>query len=317
MKKFLIGLLAISMVVAFVSIGDSSDDKRFVNYQVTGKWQSWNASNYWDNDGNHRVGGRMESWGTSNTLRLAYNDNLYTDIVANDEGELEIEKIVDNSSENESVLVFDITWQNVDEARQGVINLYAERDTAITSWGGSPDMVIKVTQRNTATSGVGVGHMRGMEIVTSNRATTGDVVSAYFSSESRSGTESSSIKSLWLIYDQSGTVNTDHMGLYIQDNSQSNTGTNYGINLTTTNYAQTREFAMFIDSNAGSWVNAISFNGTITSVFDFEGTAGTSGAGYNASFSTPGSWVAPDGYVRIDIGGNTQYLYTWTVLPTT
>ncbi len=301
-KKFKVisGVIALLLIVVFLQ----------AQYHVIHK-----SNRYWRNNGIFSTDNRMQSFGVNNTLRLAYTSALYTDIVANDEGELEITKIVDNASENESVLVFDITWQNVDEARQGVINLFAERDTVLTSWGGSPDMVIKVTQRNTAASGVGVGHMRGMEIVTSNRSTTGDVVSAYFSSESRSGTESSSIKSLWLIYDQSGTVNTDHMALYIQCNSQSNTGTNYGIFLTSTNYAQTREFAMFIDSNAGSWTNAISFNGTLTNVFDFQGTDGTSGAGYNASFSTPGAFAVPDGYIKVDIGGNTQYIYTYTTIP--
>ena len=301
--------LAIFLVVVLVCFGFLEAQYHFL----------LRANRYWDNDGVFSTDGRIQTIGASNTLRLAYSNSLYTDIVCNDEGELEIAKVVDNSSENESVLVFDISWQNVDEARQGVINLYAERDedAAITSWGGSPDMTIKVTQRNYADNGVGVGHMRVMEIVASNRSTTGDVVSAYFSSESRSGTSSSSIKSLWLIYDQSGNVNTDHMGLFIQCNSQSDVGTNYGINLTTTSYAQTREFAMFIDSNAGSWTNGISFNGTMTNVFDFEGTTGTSGAGYNASYTTPAAFAVPDGYIKVDIGGNTQYIYTYTVLPTT
>ena len=272
---------------------------------------------YWHNDGTFSTDNMIQSIGTSNKLRLAYSAGMYTDIVANDEGEIYIGKVIDNPSENESLLVLETSWQNVDEARQGVLNLYCGRDTAITSWGGSPDMAIKVSIRNNVESGVGVGHMRGMEIVASNRGTTGDVVSAYFSAESRSGKESSSIKSLWLIYDQSGNVNTDHMGLFIQCNSQSNTGTNYGINLTTTSYNQTREYAMFIDSNAGSWTNGISFNGTMTNVFDFEGTAGTSGAGYNASFTNPAAFAVPDGYIKVDIGGNTQYIYTYTTIPST
>ena len=275
------------------------------------------VNRYWSNAGVFSTDGMIQTIGADNTLRIAYSAGLYTDIVANDEGELEIEKIVDNSSENESVLVFDITWQNVDEARQGVINMYAERDTAITSWGGSPDMVIKVTHRNTADNGVGVGHMRGMEIVASNRSTIGNVGCAYFSAESRSGTASSRIKALQLIYDQSGNVNTDHMALLIQDNSQSAVGINYGMILTSTNYNITREFGFFIDSNAGSWTNAISFNGTVTNVFDFEGTAGTSGAGYNAAWATPAAFAVPDGFIRVDIGGNTQYIYTYTVQPTT
>lgn len=308
MKKILIGLMAFILVAGFFTLAFP---------QITGKYLGFTASRYWDNNGVLKTDSRIETWGTNNTIRLAYNDNLYTDIVANDEGELEIEKIVDNSSENESVLVFDITWQNVDEARQGVINIYAERDTAITSWGGSPDMVLKMAQRNTAASGVGVGHMRVVEGVASNRSTTGDVVVGYFSAESRSGSSSSNIISQWLIYDQSGNVNTNHMGLYIQDNSQSAVGTNYGINLTSTNYNITREFGYFLDSNAGSWTNGMSFNGTVTNVFDFEGTAGTSGAGYNASFATPSAFAVPDGYIKVDIGGNTQYIYTYTTLPTT
>ena len=295
------------MVVLFVAFGFLEAQYHFL----------LRTNRYWSNEGVFSTDDMIQTIGTSNKIRLAYSNSRYTDIVANSEGEIEIEKILDNSSENESVLVFDVTWQNVDEARQGVINIYAERDTAITSWGGSPDMVIKVTHRNTADNGVGIGHMRGMEIVASNRSTTGNVGSAYFSAESRSGTSSSRIKTLQLIYDQSGSVNTDHMALLIQCNSQSDVGTNYGINLTTTNYAQTREFAMFIDSNAGSWTNGISFNGTMTNVFDFEGTAGTSGAGYNASFSTPGSFAVPDGYIKVDIGGNTQYIYTYTQIPTT
>lgn len=302
-RKFSIALMVIATFIMF-SMASA------VGYHFL-----FRSNRYWDNDGIFSTDNRLQSWGTNNALRLAYSDSLYTEIVANDEGELEISKIVDLPSENESVLVFDITWQNVDEARQGVINLYAERDTAITSWGGSPDMAIKVAIRNTADNGVGVGHMRGQEIVASNRSTTGDVVCAYFSAESRSGTESSSIRSLWLIYDQSGNVNTDHMGLFIQDNSQSDVGTNYGIYLTSTNYAQTREYAIFVDNNAGSWTNGLSFNGTITNAFDFESTDGTNAAGYNASYTNPAAYAVPDGYIKVDIGGNTQYLYTWTTAP--
>lgn len=274
------------------------------------------SNRYWSNAGVFSTDGRIQSVGANNALRLAYSGSYYTEMVANDEGEFEITKVISRAGENESTLVFDCTISGPDESRQGQLNMWVERDTAITSWGGSPDMAIKVTMRNSAESGVGVGHMRGMEIVSSNRGTTGDVVCAYFSAESRSGKESSSIRPLWLIYDQSGNVNTDHMGLFIQCNSQSDVGTNYGINLTTTNYAQTREYAIFVDSNAGSWTNGLSFNGTLTNAFDFQGTDGTSAAGYNAGFTGPAAYAVPDGYIKVDIGGNTQYIYTFTVLPT-
>lgn len=275
------------------------------------------SNRYWSNAGVFSTDGRIQSTGANNALRLAYSGSYYTEMVANDEGEFEITKVISRAGENESSLVFDCTLSGPDESRQGQLYMYVERDTAITSWGGSPDMAIKVSMRNTAESGVGVGHMRGMEIVSSNRGTTGDVVCGYFSAESRSGMESSSIKPLWLIYDQSGNVNTDHMGLFIQCNSQSSVGTNYGINLTTTNYNQVREYAIFIDSNAGSWTNAISFNGTITSAFDFQGTDGTSAAYYEAGMTDTGATAADlDGWIRVTIDGNTLYLYCYADIPT-
>ncbi|MCK4758595.1 MAG: hypothetical protein KAT69_01025, partial [Candidatus Aminicenantes bacterium] len=258
------------------------------------------ANRYWSNAGVFSTDGMIQTIGTDNKIRLAYSGGRYTDIVANDEGELYIGKAITRSGDNESVLVFEVLWQGPDESRQGIIHVYGERDTAITSWGGSPDMLLKMAIRNTADNSTTGAHMRGMEIVSSNRSTTGDVVSAYLSAESRSGSESAQIMPLWLIYDQSGNVNTNHSGLYIQDNSQSNVGTNRGIFLTTTNYNQTREYAIFIDSNAGSWTNAISFNGTITSAFDFEGTDGTSAAYYEAGMTDDGSTAADlDGWIRV------------------
>lgn len=270
-KKFFVILIALFTIVLFLE----------AQYHIFHR-----ANRYWHNNGRFSTDNRIQSIGANNALRLAYSSSYYTEMVANDEGEFEITKTISRAGENESTLVFDITLQGQDEARQGQLNMFVERDTAITSWGGSPDMAIKVSMRNSAESGVGIGHMRGMEIVSSNRGTTGDVVCAYFSAESRSGKESSSIRPLWIIYDQSGNVNTDHMGIFIQCNSQSNVGTNYGINLTTTNYNQTREYAIFVDSNAGSWTNGLSFNGTITNVFDFQNTDGTNGAGYNAGYTT-------------------------------
>lgn len=299
-RKFIFGLIFLLLVFGFLE----------AQYHFFLR-----ANRYWSNAGVFSTDNRIQSVGANNALRLAYSGAYYTEMVANDEGEFEITKTITRAGENESTLVFDTTWQGQDESRQGIIYIYGERDTAITSWGGSPDMLIKAHIRNTAANTTTGAHMRGMEIVASNRSTTGDVVPAYFSAESRSGSESASIKSLWLIYDQSGNVNTDHMALFIQCNSQSDVGTNYGIFLTSTSYAQTREYAIFIDSNAGSWTNGLSFNGTITNVFDFQGTDGTSGAGYNASFTNPAAFAVPDGYIKVDIGGNTQYIYTYTTIP--
>lgn len=278
------------------------------------------ANRYWSNAGDFSTDGVITSIGAGdNGLKLAYSGGRFTTMIANDEGELDLTKVISRAGEGESTLVFDTTWSGQDEARQGIINIWGERDTAITSWGGSPEMGIKMTIRSQVAHGVGTYHVRGMEIVTESRSpsTMGDIVAAYFSAGSQSGTESTSIRPLWVIYDQSGNVNTDHSGIYIQDNSQSQVGTNYGIRLTTTNYNLVREYGIFIDSLNGSWTNAISFNGTITSAFDFEGTDGTSAAYYEAGMTDTGATAANlDGWIRVTIDGNTLYLYCYADIPT-
>jgi hypothetical protein len=53
----------------------------------------------------------------------------------------------------------------------------------------------------------------------------------------------------------------------------------------------------------------------ITNAFGFDSTDGTDSAGYNASFSTPSSFAVPDGYITVVIGTTTQYIYTYTTIP--
>jgi len=275
------------------------------------------ANRFWDNNGILSSDNRIQTVGANNAFRAAYTDSLYVDVVCNDEGELEITKTITRAGENESTLVFDTTWQGQDESRQGIIYLYGERDTALTSWGGAQDFGLKMHVRNTADNTVAAGGLRGFESVASNRSTLHSVWAGYISAESRSGSETVNLYGLHILCDQSGNVNTENAILYLQQNSQSDVGTCYGIKLMGTAYAQTREFAMYVGAAGGSWVNGLSFNDTITNVFDFENTDGTNGAGYNASYSTPNAWTEPDGYIKVDIGGNTQYIYTWTTQPTT
>jgi len=276
------------------------------------------SNRYWSNAGVFSTDGMIQSWGTDNALRLSYSGAYYTEMVANDEGEFEISKTVSRDGETESSLQFWTDWEGADEARKGVINIFASRDNVLTSPGGSPDMGMQIYVRNNAAN-ASTYHLRGLESIAANKdsgATIGEIIAAYFSTESRSGTESAHLRTIQVNYDQSGNVNTSHTGVYVFCNSQSNVGTNYGIQVTTSAYNQTREYAIFIDSNAGSWTNGLSFNGTLTNAFDFESTDGTNAAGYNAGYTGPAAWVIPDGYIKVDIGGNVQYIYTWTTLPT-
>jgi len=302
-RKIIITIIALFAIVLFLE----------AQYHVFHR-----ANRYWHNNGTFSTDGRIQSIGTSNGLRLAYAGNRYIDMVANDDGELEFEVDITRAGENYSTMQFWTGWSNVDENRKGVINIFASRDTICSSPGGSPDMGMQIAVRNRVVNSSSY-HLRGLESIASNKeggATCGDVIAAYFSAESLSGCTSTAIKTVQINYDQSGNVNTDHCGLYVLCNSQSNVGTNRGIYITTASWNQTREYAMFIDTNAGSWTNGVSFNGTITNAFDFENTDGTNAAGFNASYATTGAG-AVDGYIKVDVGGNTLYIYLWPGVPST
>ncbi|MCK5127935.1 MAG: hypothetical protein KAR42_16880 [candidate division Zixibacteria bacterium] len=283
------------------------------------------ANRYWSNTGVFSTDGPVRSIGTDNALRLGYTPSRYIEMVCNDDGELEFDVEITRAGENFSTMQFWTEWANADECRKGVINIFASRDTVISSPGGSPDMGMQIYVRNNATNlPVTVGettsyhNLRGLESIASNKdsgARTADVVAGYFSAESRSGTTSTRIIGMHVLYDQSGGTNTSNMGIFVQCNSQSDVGTSYGINLNATNYNQVREYGYFLDSLNGSWTNGMSFNGTVTNAFDFENTNGTNAAGFNASYSTTGAG-AVDGYIKVDVGGNTLYIYLWPTIPT-
>lgn len=285
------------------------------------------ANRYWSNTGIFSTDGRVQSIGENNGLRLGYTPSRYIDMACNDDGELEFEVEITRAGEGFSTMQFWTGWANVDENRKGVINIFASRDNVLTAQagdglpgsGGSPDMGMQIYVRNNEAQPDNY-HLRGIESIASNKdsgAEMGEIIAAYFSAESRSGTESVAIKTVQVNYDQSGNVNTSHTGLYVLCNSQSNVGTNYGIQITTAAWNQTREYGLFIDSNGGSWTNAISFNGTITSALDFEGTDGTSAAYYEAGMTENGSTAADlDGWIRVTIDGNVLYIYCYADEPT-
>jgi len=301
-KKIFLGILGVALVFVYLK----------AQYYVIHR-----TNVFWHNDGTLSTDNRIQSIGENNSLRIGYTNGLYTEMTCNSDGEWIIEKVLD-VGENERVIRFDVSYESADELRQGAIYFYGERpDTApCTSWGGSPDMAMKVHLRNYSASGLASLSQRVAEFICSNRGTLQDIWAVYASAESRSGNTSNGIYAGQFNYDQSGNVNTEHAGIWVHDNSQSDVGTNYGVKLWTANYNQTREYGFWIGSQNGSWVNAISFNDAITYAFDFENTDGTNGAGYNASFTGPAGYAIPDGYITVDIGGNIQYIYTWTTKPT-
>lgn len=205
-------------------------------------------------------------------------------------------------------------------ARQGAINIDVTRSSsyAMTGTDGNPDTGLKVTVKNRSASGT-YGRTRALDITADLRdaGSAGQFVEGMqMTAKTRSGTTVVDVTTARFIIDHGANGSGSIVGVQVQDVSQSATGTMYGFLLNTSNYNITREFGIFIDSNAGSWTNAISFNGTVTNVFDFESTDGTNGAGYDAGFTGPAGYAVPDGYIKVDIGGNTTYLYTWDTLPT-
>src|SRR4030042_1002644 len=133
-RKLIFGVLTLLLVFTFAS--------------ATGYHLLFRSNRFWDNNGILSTDNRLQSAGANNAFRLAYSDSYYTEMTCNDEGEFSIEKVITRAGENESTLVFDTTWQGQDESRQGIIYLYGERDTAVTSWGGAQDFGLKMSVRN-------------------------------------------------------------------------------------------------------------------------------------------------------------------------
>jgi len=191
-------------------------------------------------------------------------------------------------------------------------------DYAMTGENGVPDMALKVRAYNRSASGV-FGRTRAMEVtgeLRDNGSAGLFVEAAMFTAKTRSGTTVTDVCVSRFVIDHGASGSGNIVGVQVQDVSQSATGTMYGILLNTSSYAITREYGIFIDSLAGSWTNAISFNGAITYPFDFENTDGSNGAGYDAGFTGPAGYAVPDGYIKVDVGGNPSYIYLWDTLPT-
>lgn len=222
-------------------------------------------------------------------------------------------------TENSRVIRVDALATNLTGGcRQGVLALDLTRSSSYpqSATDGNSDILAKFTVTNRSASGT-YNRIRVMEVTGDLRdasASSNFVEAAQFCGKTRSGTTVVDVTVARFVIDNGATASGNIVGVQVQDVSQSATGTTYGILLNTSSlYAITREFGIFIDANAGSWVNAISFNGTITNVFDFEDNDGTNGATtgtYSSNKSTD-----PTGDIRVDVEGATKYLYLYANKP--
>jgi len=286
------------------------------------------ANRYWDNDGVFSSDNIIQTFGASNAIRIAYSGGVYQDISCDANGVLNFDFTNMSSGDSSKVIDIDATPTNlVGGIRQGAVNITMDRtsDYTMTASDGNSDEGLKVTVQNRSASG-DYWRGRAAQFLTEIRDTSPEVAGAYFMEglyvavKNRSGTtmnDAGYMTALKAETNHNATGTCEVIGVNVHDITQSSTASAlYGIKVTTGAYAITRTHGLYISSGAGSWTNGISFNDTITNAFDFENTDGTNAAGYNASFTTPAAYAVPDGYIKVDIGGNTQYIYTYTALPT-
>ena len=311
--------VAIGLVVLLVAFGFLEAQYHFL----------LRANRYWDNDGILSSDNRIQTIGSNNAIRIAYSAGVYQDITCDANGVLNFDFTDMSSGDSSKVIDIDATPTNLTGGvRQGAVNITMNRtsDYTMTAADGNSDEGLKVTVQNRSASS-DYWRGRAAQFLTEIRDTSPEVAGAYFMEglyvavKNRSGTAMNAagyMTALKAETNHNGSGACEVIGVNVNDITQASTQSAlYGIKITTGNYAITRTHAYYISSTAGSWTNGISFNDTITNAFDFEDTDGTNAAGYNASFATPNAYAVPDGYIKVDIGGNTQYIYTWTTLPTT
>ncbi|KKL81225.1 hypothetical protein LCGC14_1996910, partial [marine sediment metagenome] len=203
-------------------------------------------------------------------------------------------------------------------SRQGALNIGVSRSSSypMTNSDGNPDCGLKITVTNRSASAA-YARTRAMDVTADLRdAGSGGVYveGMQMTAKTRSGTTVTDVCVARFIIDHGANGSGNIVGVQIQDNSQSATGTRYGLLINSTNYNITRENGIFIDSLNGSWTNALSFNGAITNVMDFENTDGTNGCTIGTYSS--GKSANPSGDIKVEVDGNAKYLYLYAGKPT-
>jgi hypothetical protein len=196
-------------------------------------------------------------------------------------------------------------------ARQGAIYIGMTRETVMDGADGNPDCGLKMSLSN-ETASEDYARLRGIDLSVETKESGSGSYSlegASFTVKDYSGTtvnDSGHMIAVTAHFNKNGTGTADVMGILIQDDSQSDTGTHIGLKITSANYDIAKDNAILIDSADGSWANGITFDGAITNALDFADDDGTNGATYSGSHY--GSLGNVDGKIQIDINGNTLYI---------
>ena len=147
-------------------------------------------------------------------------------------------------------------------ARQGGLYIGVTRETVMTASDGNPDCALKLKVDN-KTASEDYFRGRGIDLSVETDAS-GDgsyfLEGASFTVKDASGTTinaSGHMRAVIAQTDKNGTGDCDVVGFYMQDNSQSATGTHYGMKIYSANYDVARDYGVHISAQNGSWATGV------------------------------------------------------------
>lgn len=259
--------------------------------------QALDATNYWSATQAAGAGVTFDSV-SSSTAGFTFSDPI---------------TVSGNSTENTKQINMDIEVTDLTHgARQGALAIEVNRaaDKVLTSWDGNPDCGLKIQAKNRAANGTD-GGTRGIDVNARNRDSgTQSWINAIYATAEHDGSSLASMSGIEVNTKSTATLTGDAIGIRIHDQSTvAPTGNHYGLKLTA-QYNLTREFALFVDSDLGTWTNGLSFNGNVTNVLDFESSDGTNGAKTSVG-ANQYAITAPttaDGLIKVDIAGTSYWI---------
>ena len=192
--------------------------------------------------------------------------------------------------------------------KQGAVNIELGRSILMTGTDGNPDVALKISNSDWTDGGSGFARIRGLDLKAQNDGENANstvfINAAYITAENATGMlNSGSMSVAELNMKNNGTITVENIGLLIQDQSQgATTGGVYGIKITASNYAITREHALSVESTGGSWTNVLHLvDDNHTNLIDADVEGGCVGA----TRASPNSTAICDGSLVVLVGAKT------------
>lgn len=247
-----------------------------------------------------------------------------------------------NVTENDKIIEVDSTITDATHgARQGGVYIGVVRTTEMTGSDGNPDCGLKLKVDN-QTASEDYARLRGIDLSVETDAS-GDgsyfLEGGSFTVKDASGTTINAaghMKAVIAQTDKNGTGDCDVIGFYMQDNSQSATGTHYGMKIYSANYDIAKDYGIHISAQNGSWAkgvyigdnvtDGIEIGGDVTNGLVISGTQTSAvkitGAGTNllefdavegAVADAEGESMTVTEKIAVKIGENTRYIQVGTM----